>query len=244
MRRSFGRMSTVTVHRLLALLGYVSCLAAAPALAQMGPIQPVLVTDGKVEYSHDRPDIGDFTVPVEVHVDASGAISNVAVSETTGNLQADALAVAFMHERKFLPGLDEKGVAVDSVVKVTVNMYKRGSRKVARITVKPPPMAQETLRVQTLMCADFIWEIERMDKQAGIDDMSLEVMPYTSARMYMQQKNVPDTLEEKFWDEWPGALRKIVDRCEKDQTRMFFSEVLMPTLDGVMPAQTATASAR
>ena len=70
-------MSTVTVHRLLALLGYVSCLAAAPALAQMGPIQPVLVTDGKVEHSHDRPDIGDFTVPVEVHVDASGAITNV-----------------------------------------------------------------------------------------------------------------------------------------------------------------------
>ena len=56
--------------------------------------------------------------------------------------------------------------------------------------------------------------------------------------------NVPDSLEEKFWDEWPGALRKAVDRCEKDQTRLFFSEVLVPTLDGVMPAETATASAR
>jgi TonB family protein len=237
-------MKTVTVHRLLALLGYVSCLAAAPALAQMGPIQPVLVTDGKIEYGHDRPDIGDFMVPVEVRVDAKGAISNVVISETSGNLQADALAVTFMQERRFLPGLDEKGVAVESTVKVTVNMYKRGSRKVVRVTVKPPPMAQETLRVQTLMCADFLWEIERMDKQAGIDDLSLEVMPYTSARMYMQQKNVPDSQEEKFWDEWPRALRKIVDRCEKDQTRMFFSEILVPTLDGVAPAETATASAR
>ena len=237
-------MSTVTFHRLVALLGYVSCLAAAPAIAQMGPIQPVLVTDGKIEYSHDRPDIGDFTVPVEVRVDASGALSAVVVSESTGNAQADALAVEFMQKRKFLPGLNEKGVAVDSVVRVTVNMYKRGSKKVARVTVKPPPMAQETLRVQTLMCADFLWEIERMDKQAGINDTSLEVMPYTSARMYMQQKNVPDTLEEKFWDEWPRALKKAVDRCERDQTRMFFSEILVPTLDGVMPEQTATASAR
>jgi TonB family protein len=237
-------MKTVTVHRLLALLGYVSCLAAAPAFAQMGPIQPVLVTDGRIEYSHDRPDIGDFTVPVEVRVDAGGATTSVVISETTGNLQADALAVAFMHQRKFLPALDEKGIAVDGVVKVTVNMYKRGARKVARITVKPPPMVQETLRVQTLMCADFLWEVERMKKEAGIDNLSLEVMPYTSARMYMQQKNVPDSLEEKFWDEWPGALRKTVDRCEKDQTRMFFSEVLVPTLDGVMPAETATASAR
>jgi len=237
-------MKTVTFHRLVALLGYVSCLAAAPAIAQMGPIQPVLVTDGKIEYSHDRPDIGDFSVPVEVHVDSKGAISGVVVSESTGNAQADALAVAFMRQRKFLPGLDAKGKAIDSVVRVTVNMYKRGTRKVARVTVKPPPMAQETLRVQTLMCADFLWEIERMDKEAGIDDTSLEVMPYTSARMYMQQKHVPDSLEEKFWDEWPGALKKAVDRCERDQTRMFFSEVLVPTLDGVMPEQTATASAR
>ena len=236
-------MKTVTFHRLVALLGYVSCLAAAPAIAQMGPIQPVLVTDGRIEYSHDRPDIGDFSVPVEVHVDSKGAISGVVVSESTGNAQADALAVAFMRQRKFLPGLDAKGKAIDSVVRVTVNMYKRGTRKVARVTVKPPPMAQETLRVQTLMCADFLWEIDRMDKEAGIDDTSLEVMPYTSARMYMEQKRVPEKLETKFWDEWPDALRKVVDRCEKDQTRLFYSEVLVPTLDGIMPPDTATASA-
>ena len=213
-------------------------------MAQMGPIQPVLVTDGKIEYSHDRPDIGDFSVPVEVQVDANGKISNVSISETTGNLEADALAVAFMRDRKFLPGLNERGQTIDSSIKVTVNMYKRGSRKVARITVKPPPMQQETLRLQTLMCADFIWEVERMDKEAGIRDLSLEVMPYTSARMYMEKRAVPAQLEEKFWDEWPGALKKVVDRCEKDQTRLFFSEVLIPTLDGVMPSDTATASAR
>ena len=238
-------MKTNTFHGLIALLGYVSCLAATPAFAQMGPIQPVLVTDGKMEHSHDRPDLGnDYSVPVEVQVDASGAVSNVLVSETSGNIDADALAVSFMRSRKFLPGLDDRGQAIKSVVKVTVNMYKRGSRKVVRVTVKPPPMAQETLRVQTLMCADFLWEVERMREEAGIRDASLEVMPYTSARMYMQKKNVPDTLEEKFWDEWPSALRKVVDRCEKDQTRLFFTEVLVPTLDGVMPSETATASAR
>jgi hypothetical protein len=87
-----------------------------------------------------------------------------------------------------------------------------------------------------------MWEIDRMD-EAGVRDMSLEVMPYTSARMYMEQKRVPDQFETKFWDEWPGALRKVVDRCEKDQTRLFFSEVLVPTLDGLMPTERATASA-
>src|SRR5262245_41255859 len=153
-------MKNPTYHRLAALLGYVSCFAAAPALAQMGPIQPVLVTDGKVEYSHDRPNLpNDYSVPVEVQVSASGAITNALVSETTGNLQADALAVAFMRGMKFLPGLNDRGQAVDSAVKVTVNMYERGTKKVVRVTVKPPPMTQEKLRVETLMCADFLWEV-------------------------------------------------------------------------------------
>ena len=210
-------MSTETFHRFMALLGYVSCLAAAPALAQMGPIQPVLVTDGKIEYSHDRPDIGDFTVPIEVHVDANGSISNVVISDTTGNLEADALAVKFMHERKFLPGLDERGRTVDSIVRVTVNMYKRGSKKVARVTVKPPPMAQETLRLQTLMCADFLWEVERMDKEAGIRDLSLEVMPYTSARMYMQKRAVPAQLKRSSGTS--GRMRWIRSSTAARRTR-------------------------
>jgi TonB family protein len=202
----------------------------------------VLITDGKVEYSQSRPDIDDASVPVEVQVAADGKVTNAVVSETSGNLEADALAVAFMRDRKFLPGLNAKGETSPSVVKVIVNMYKRGNRKVARVVVKPPPVAQEKLRLKTLMCADFIWEIDRMDKEAGMHDLSLEVMPYTSARMYMEQKHVPDKLETKFWDEWPDALRKVVDRCEKDQTRLFYSEVLVPTLDGIMPPDTATAS--
>ena len=237
-------MKTSTIHRILALLGYVSFLAAAPALAQMGPIQPVLVTDGKIEYPHDRPDIGDFSVPVDVSVAANGSVTKTVISSSSGNEQADKLAADFMRQRKFLPAIDKNGKAVAGLVKVNVNMYKRSNRKVVRVTVKPPPVAQEALRLQTLMCADFLWEIDRMDKEAATGDMSLEVMPYTSARMYMEQRKVPDKLEEKFWDEWPRALQKVVDRCEKDQTRMFFSEVLIPTLDGVMPPQTATASAR
>jgi len=237
-------MKTSTIQRILALLGYVSFLAAAPALAQMGPIQPVLVTDGKIEYPHDRPDIGDFSVPVDVNVAANGSVTKTVISSSSGNEQADKLAADFMRQRKFLPAIDKNGKAVAGLVKVNVNMYKRSNRKVVRVTVKPPPVAQEALRLQTLMCADFLWEIDRMDKEAGTGDMSLEVMPYTSARMYMEQRKVPDKLEEKFWDEWPRALQKVVDRCEKDQTRMFFSEVLIPTLDGVMPPQTATASAR
>jgi hypothetical protein len=237
-------MKTLTAHRLVALLGYVSLLAAWPAAAQVGPIQPVLITEGKLEVAHSRPDLGDdYSVPINVFVAADGSVNKAVVTESTGNATADSVAVALMREKKFLPGLDAKGQPEQSMVKVTVNMFKRGPRKVVRITVKPPPVAAETQRVKKLMCADFLFEVERIQKQAGIDDASLEVMPYMSARMYMQQKNVPSEVENKFWDTWPRALQKAIDRCEKEQTSFYYTEVLVPLLDGAMPNRdTATAA--
>jgi len=237
-------MKTVTFRRLAALLGYVSWLAAWPAAAQVGPIQPVLITDGKLEAAHNRPDLGDdYTVPIDVFVDASGAVINAVITESTGNLTADSVAVALIREKKFLPGLNLKGQPEKSKVKVTVNMYKRGAKKVARITVKPPPVAGETQRVKKLMCADFLFEVARIEDQAG-NDPSLEVMPYLSARMYMQQKDVPDEAEEKFWDMWPRVLQKAINRCEKEQTSFYFTEVLVPMLDDAMPNRATAVAAQ
>jgi hypothetical protein len=237
-------MKTVAIRRVFALCSYVACLAAGPALAQIGPIQPVLVLDGgKVEQGHARPDLpDDYSVPIDVYVAPDGSVSNVVVSDSTGNLDADGIAAAYMRDQKFLPGLDMKGNPVASTVRVTVNMYRRGTRKVVRVTLKPPPIAHETDRVRKLMCADFLWELQRMREGAGIRDASLEVMPYVSARMYMTSKQVSEEVEARFWDSWPKALEKIVDRCEKDELKLYYSEVLVPTLDGAMPGRdTATA---
>ena len=104
-----------------------------------------------------------------------------------------------------------------------------------RVTLKPPPLANESSRVKKLMCADFVFEMNRLADDAKIRDTSLEVLPYMSAHMYMTQKNVPSEVQEKFWDEWPKTLDKIVDRCEKNQLQMFYAEVLVPALDGAMP---------
>lgn len=233
------------LRRLLALFGYVACLAATPAVAQVGPIQPVLVMVGSLpETPHDRPDlVDDYSVPLDVFVGADGRVTRAVVSASTGNAQADEVAAAYVRERRFLPGLDARGNPVASSVKVTVNMYKRGSRKVVRVTLKPPPLSEESQRVKKLMCADFTFEMGRIKDDANIRDASLEVLPYVSAHMYMAQKNVPDEIQEKFWDAWPKTLAKIVDRCEKNQLQMFYTEVLVPTLDGVMPSdETVTAS--
>ncbi|MEO8017303.1 MAG: hypothetical protein ABI769_05790 [Pseudomonadota bacterium] len=239
-------MKTPTVRRLIALLGYVSLLGALPALAQVGPIQPVLVLpDGKLEVTHDRPSFAeDYSISVDVYVTANGSVSSAVVSTSSGNVAADGVAASYMRERKFLPALDAGSKPVDSVVKVNVNMFKRGAKKVVRVTLKPPPVDGETLRVRKLMCADFLWEVNRIKSEAGIKDFSMEVMPFMSAHMYVAQKNLPSELEEKFWDQWPSTLKKVIARCEKDELKFYFTEVLVPALDGTMPTQeTTTASA-
>ena len=239
-------MKTPAVRHLIALLGYVSFAFAWPAAAQVGPIQPVLVLpDGKLEVGHDRPNFAeDYSIPVDVYVAANGTVTSAVVSSSSGNVAADGVAANYMRERTFLPALDVNSKPVDSVVKVNVNMFKRGARKVVRVTLKPPQMSGETMRVRKLMCADFLWEVNRIKSEAGIRDFSMEVMPFISAHMYVAQKNLPSELEEKFWDQWPHTLKKVIDRCEKDQLKFYFTEVLVPTLDGTMPTQeTATASA-
>ena len=239
-------MKTSTLRRYVALFGYVSLLAAGTAFAQVGPIQPVLVlVDGKPENPQNRPDFGDdFTVPMDVYVGADGSVTNAVVSESSGNTDADALASTYMRTRKFLPALDARGQTTESMVRVTVNMFKRGGKKVVRVTLKPPPITAETDRVRKLSCADFLFELNRMQDQANIRDASYEVMPYVSARMYMQQKNVASEVEDKFWDQWPDTLRKVINRCEKDTTKHYYTEVLVPSLDGVIPTrETETAKA-
>jgi hypothetical protein len=238
-------MKTVTSSRALVLLGYVLCLAAGPALAQVGPIQPVLVLPGgKLEVTHNRPSFTeDFSIPVDVIVAADGSVASAVVSKSSGDVGADGVAATYMRERSFLPALDSDSKPVEAMVKVNVNMFKRGSRKVVRVTLKPPPADVEHLRVRKLMCADFLWEVNRIKAEAGIKDFSMEVMPYMSAHMYVAGKNLPTELEEKFWDEWPGTLKKVIDRCEKDELKFYFTEVLVPALDGTLPSRDTVSAA-
>jgi len=238
-------MQNITPRRAIALLGYVLCLAAGPASAQVGPIQPVLVLpDGKLEVTHDRPSFpDDFSIPVDVHVAADGSVTSAVVSASSGNVAADGVAATYMRERKFLPALDSDSRPIDAVVKVNVNMFKRGSKKVVRVTLKPPPVENETLRVRKLMCADFLWEVNRIKSEAGIKDFSMEVMPYMSAHMYVAGKNLPSEVEEKFWDAWPHTLKKVIERCEQDELKFYFTEVLVPALDGTLPSRDTVSAA-
>jgi TonB family protein len=239
-------MKHLTLRNLFALVGYVSFLAAAGnAAAQVGPVQPVLVQPtGSPEIPHDRPNFKeDYSVPLDVYVDSQGKVTNVVVTQSSNNVEADGAAASFMRARNFLPAVDDRGEATEALVRVTVNMFKRGSKKVVRVTTKPPPMAFEKDRVQRMTCADFLWEVERMHDDANIKDTSFEQTPYLSALLYKDKRHVPIEVESKFWDMWTDMHEKVVNRCEKQQTRMYFTDVLMPLLDGTLPeSETVTAS--
>jgi TonB family protein len=220
-------------------------VVVAPATAQVGPVQAVLVLPhGNPEIPHNRPNsLEDFSVPVDVYVNAAGEVTNVVVTQSTGNVDADSAGATFMRERKFLPAVDDRGQAMDSVVKVNVNLFKRGSKKVARVTLKPPPFPAEMDRVSRMTCADFLWEVERMRKDANIRDTSFEQTPYMSALLYKEKRSISSEVESKFWDMWTDLHKKVVDRCEKQQTRLYFTDVLMPALDGTLPeTEMATAN--
>ncbi len=242
-------MRTVAANRFVGLLGCVSCLAllAGPATAQVGPIQPVLVLPGgKNELPHDRPELDDnYSVPVDVYVSVDGKVINTVVSQSTGNTVADGLGASYIRGREFLPALDARGQPMSGMVRVSVSMFKRGPKNVVKVLVKPPAIASETQRVQNLMCADFLWEVERLKDEAHVRDRSFEVMPYVSAQMYVKKHGVTDEQQGKFWDRWPDALEKVIDRCEKEPLKLYYTEVLVPSLDGAMPTkdlETASAS--
>jgi len=237
-------MKHKNLRHLTALVMFHLALAG-PAIAQVGPVQPVLVLpSGNPEISHNRPNLpDDYAVPIDVYVNAQGKVTNVVVTQSTGNVEADGAAASFMRDRTFLPAVNDNGEAMDSLVRVTVNMFKRGSKKVARVTTKPPPLALEKARVQRMTCADFLWEVERMHDDANIKDTSFEQTPYMSALLYKDKRHIPIEVESKFWDMWTDMHEKVVSRCEKQQTRLYFTDVLMPALDGTMPqAETVTAS--
>ncbi len=225
--------SSVNVRRVISICALVSCLYASQLAAQVGPIQPVmLASKEKSKTLKDIPDFnGDFVVPVEVTVGADGIVTAAVVSTPSGNEQVDATAVSFMKEKKFLPGLDESGAPAEAKINGTVSIGTKGINKTLTANVKPPPSAIETARVRKLLCKDFLWETARLRNEAGSTDLSREIMPFVSARMYMIQKKLPKEAEAAFWEKWPAALEEAGNACNDAPATAYFEGVLVPTLD-------------
>jgi hypothetical protein len=126
-----------------------------------------------------------------------------------------------MRSRKFLPALDEQGKAVEGLAKgqrehVQAWFEEGGSRHpqaAADGRRRPAPGAHDVrgLRLGSEPHAD-------RSRASGSERRE---MPYISAHLYSQGKDMSGEVAEKFWDTWPKTLDKVIERCEKAPEKMY-----------------------
>ncbi|HEY6124795.1 MAG TPA: TonB family protein [Steroidobacteraceae bacterium] len=206
---------------------------AAPALAQLGPIEPIIISGGKPGKAlASIPDLAeDYVIPVEVTVAADGSVKSVVVSTPSGNEAADNTAVRFMMEKKFLPAIDTEGNPVEGQAQGTVEVRSKSINKVLKANMKPISTSNEVARVRKLTCKDFAWEIARLRNDGKSTMLHAEVMPWVSFRLYVTDKSVAGDIEKRLLDQWPQALATAEKQCKAAPDKNYLTDVLFPLLD-------------
>ncbi len=220
-----------------------SCAAAvlaflsSVALAQVGPIEPIILTSAKPsETLANIPEFdGDFIIPVEVTVAPDGSVANVVVTTSSGNEAADQTAIKFMMEKKFLPALDTDAQPVEGKALGSVEVNSKTRMKQLKASMKPPNIPNEIERVRKLRCKDFLWEIDRLRRQGASTDLSREIMPWVSLRVYMLDKKLPKDAEAAYLERWPKALAEAEATCKSTPGRLYLSDTLVLILDSLAP---------
>jgi len=207
------------------------------ACAQVGPIEPIILTSAKPsETLANIPELGgDYIIPVEVTVAPDGSVANVMVTTSSGNAAADETAVKFMQEKKFLPALDVHAQPVQGKAQGSVEVNSKTRMKQLKANMKPPNIPNEIERVRKLRCRDFLWEIDRLRSQGASTDLSREIMPWVSLRVYMLDKKLPRDAEAAYLERWPKALAEAETTCKSTPDRLYLSDTLVLILESLAP---------
>ena len=207
------------------------------ARAQVGPIEPIILTSAKPsETLANIPELGgDFSIPVEVTVAPDGSVTGVVVTTSSGNAAADGTAIKFMREKTFLPALDAHAQPIEGKVQGNVEVKTSTRMKQLKASMKPPNIPNEIERVRKLRCRDFLWEIERLRKQGASTDLSREIMPWVSLRVYMLDKKLPKDAEAAYLERWPKALGEAEATCRSTPGRLYLNDTLVLILDSLAP---------
>ncbi len=214
------------------LIAY-ALLACAQAHAQVGPIEPIIVSNSKPGQAlANIPDTKqDYLVPFEATVSADGAVTDVTLTTPTGDEKVDASIVRFVSEKIFLPALDAAAQPVEARVQGTVDFKSKSINKQLKINMKPPNTQNEVARVRKLTCKDFTWEIGRLRQQGGSTDLAREIMPWVSLRVYLVDRKIPLENESTIMPKWPAALATAETDCKTAPEKNYLKDVLTPLLD-------------
>jgi len=220
------------------VLWLATLLYAVPACAQLGPIEPIIVSSSKPsETLANIPDMTeDYLIPVEVWVAPDGSVKDVVVSASSGNEAADRTAISFMKEKQFLPALDAKLRPIEARVLGSVEVRSKTRIKQLKANMKPPNISNEVERIRKLTCKDFLWEIARLRNEGASPNVSREIMPWLSLRVYMLDKKLPKDAEPKYLERWPRALNEAEDSCKATPDKLYLTGVLVQIVDSLAPS--------
>jgi TonB family protein len=220
-----------SIRRCFTTTACLGVFYASQAYAQVGPIDPVIITSKKPSKTlADIPNMReDFVVPVEVTVAADGSVQDVRVI-TSGDAVADETAIKFMKEKRFLPAIDAHGQAVEAKVLGNVEVKSKTRNKELKANMKAPNSQNEVARVRQLTCKDFLWEVDRLRGAGASPDVSREIMPWVSLRVYMADKKIAPDAEPKYLQTWPHALGEAQKACKAAPDKLYL-DVLAPVLD-------------
>jgi TonB family protein len=215
----------------------VLALLVGAARAQVGPIEPIILTSAKPsETLANIPELGgDFIIPVEVTVAPDGSVVNALVTTSSGNEAADQTAIKFMMEKKFLPALDANAQPVEGKALGSVEVKSSTRMKQLKASMKPPNIPNEIERVRKLRCRDFLWETDRLRRQGASTDLSREIMPWVSLRVYMLDKKLTKDAEAAYLERWPKALAEAEATCRSTPERLYLNDTLVLILDSLAP---------
>jgi len=207
------------------------------ARAQVGPIEPIIIASTRPsETLANIPELGgDFIIPVEVTVAADGSVTNVVVTTSSGNEAADVTVIKFMKEKRFLPALDSHAQPVEGKALGSVEVNSKTRMKQLKASMKPPNIPSEIERVRKLRCRDFLWEIDRLRQQGASTDLSREIMPWVSLRVYMLDKKLPKDAEAAYLERWPKALAEAEATCKSTPDRLYLNDTLVLILESLAP---------
>jgi hypothetical protein len=140
-----------------------------------------------------------------------------------------------MKEKQFLPALDANARPVEAQVLGSVEVRSKTRNKQLKANMKAPNTQNEVARVRKLTCQDFLWEINRLRGAGASPDLSREIMPWVSLRVYMLDRKIPQEAEPKYLQKWPKALAEAEQSCRAAPAKLYLKDVLMMTLDSLAP---------
>jgi len=207
----------------------------APAFAQVGPIEPVIVTSSKPSKTlADIPSCARTTSFRSSHGRRRWHGEGRGCQPVERQRRSRRHRNQF-HEGKEIPaGPRCAGAAGGSARAGSVEVQSKTRNKQLKANMKAPNTQNEVARVRKLTCKDFLWEINRLRGEGASPTEPRDHAVGVLARLHARQEH-PEGRGAEVSAEMPKALAEAEQSCKATPDKFYLKDVLMMTLDSLAP---------